>query len=435
MRWLPAVLSLALLSALPSRAQGLRVQVDCHLPTGPVECPELTEGYFASATFLAKSLDDAEADLRLEVRVTGDNERATYYRLTAEGPRVTPAYVRVERMPVQVPPAAALLRLLAALQALTAPHLALEGPGATDAEGRLQLSLRAPEEPPPGDDVPTVVDSTDAPAGARARRSKTSGWYQSTSLFGTFNFGDNESITGTFSNEVNHSTPRWRFRTGASADYQRVVVRFGDVVETQEILAMSAKALLALSVVDGFSVALLANALNAPAENFNFEGRAGLGVAWDLIPFLTQQGNTLGAQYVLQAVHQNYVGANVLEQLERTHLQHGVDVVANWHFERMDVGTYASVSAVLGDNRFHRVGGGVTWSYRITAELALSLTGDANYRRAVLNSPKDSLIESELEQFLTGGKFSSVRVQGGVTLTYTLGNTVLRSTDQRWRQF
>lgn len=433
MRWSPLALLLPLLMAGPARAaERLRTHLDCFLPSGNIKCVPLAEAYFGSLPFLEQTLDRETAQLRVEVRVAGEDERTTLYRFRIDGVRVVPTYARVERILKSVPDTVALLRALVLLQQLSVPQLALEEPGTPDARGRLLLVLGAPEPRP---ELEAPQEELKEPEGKAPRAAKVSGWYQSISLLGTASLGDNTTLNANLGSEVNYSHPAWRFRTAATADYQRLSVKLDDFEQTEELLTLSAKTLLARSLVGGLSVAVLGSALNAPAENLNFEGRAGLGVAWDLVPMMTQQGNSLGFQYVLWGTLHNYVRPNVLDQVERRHLNHSIDAVTSWHFERMDFLTNAGFAAILGDNRFHQVSGGLTWTYRVTSAFSISLTGTASYRRAVLNRPRETLIDSELEQYLKGGKFSTFLRQGTITFSYALGNAVLRSRDQRWRSY
>lgn len=416
-------------------ADPLRVQLDCYLPTGPVRCPELSDAYFASATFLMPTLTAAEAALRIELRVapTGD-PRFHRYRVRVEGPVVTPAYSREVAIPLELPPTAALVRVLVALQAMTAPQLALEEPGHTDASGRWVLALTPPAEGSATSGVASAAPSTATDEEATAEA--TSPWYHSASLFGTASLGDaNTSLNGNVGYDVNYSAPQWRVRASTNVDFQHVRVRLGDVDETQQIFAAGAKAVVARTILDGWSAALLGGASHAPAENLALEQRVSLGIAWDLVPFMRQQGNSVGIQYQLGATYQDYLRRNLFERDEDTFLHHALDLSANWHHERADLSAYLGVWTVVLDNRFHRIAGGVTWSYRFTARFALSLNVDASYRRALLNQPLDSLIDTELEQFLAGAKFSTLQVLAGVTLRYTLGNSALRSRDQRWKNY
>lgn len=422
------------LAGTTATAAPLRVQLDCFLPTGPVRCPELSDAYFSSATFLTPTLERAEAELRLELRVAPEGDpRFTIFRVLVEGARVAPPYARDVAVPVELPPTAALLRVLAALQTMTAPHLDLEEPGHTDASGKWVMALT----PPRADlRVRHVSPRPTTAADATTPAEETSPWYHSASVFGTAALGDaNTTLNANVGYDVNYSDPQWRVRAAVNGDFQHVRVKLGDVDETQRIFAAGAKSVVARTIHEGWSAAVLAGVSHAPAENLTVEQRVGVGIAWDLVPFMRQQGNSVGVQYVIGGTYQGYVRPNLFGKRSDTFPRHSLDLSANGHFERADLSAYLGVWSVILDNRFHRISGGVTWSYRFTTRFAVSVTADAGYRRALLNTPRDSLIDTELEQFLTGAKFSSLQLLAGVTLSYTLGNSTLRSRDQRWKNY
>lgn len=406
--------ALLLLTATSASAD-LNVKFDCYLPSGPVDCQSLRTSYFSTMTFLKAVDDDKNAYLTVQVRTLPADPRSVRYILVFNGAGEAPDFSLIEDIPTTISSDAILQKVLINLQKGTGPYLSVEQMGQTGEDGLFVLKYSIP--------------------GDKKNTRPTTGWYQNTSISGNVSSGDSDYINGSLSTGVNYSDPSWRFKAGASANYQKITVRYGGNEENLEVVSFNGKTLIARTVDKGWSVAALVRAGYEPAGNLDFNGEAGVGLAWDLVPFMKGNDNSFGVKYLVGVTHQNYVDPNVLDEMSKTFVAHGAELYFSWHFDRLDLTAGLGASSIINDYRFARVGGSMGATWRITDRLNASLSFDAGYRRAIINAPKEENAENGLEQFFAGGNYANFTYSTMLSLGYIFGNSALDRQDQRWKGF
>lgn len=413
------VAALATLSpVLPARAstRGVPVAVDCWLTDGPVECQALGASYFQSLGAVAHAPSGGE-EPALSIRVRSA-ALPTGVRYRAEFAGGGTDFGLAEEVRRNVDADAATLRLVTLLQRGTVPFLPLDRPGHSE-RGAFRLEA-----------------SGDAPVGAppASSASDASPFYLRPEVSGELVSQNVELLSLWAEAEANVSLPRWRVLADGGGSLRAIDV---DLPDNQHIAGSFWTAygdlVVARSLDEHASVALVGAANRSPQNNFDGWGSAGLGVEWLGASRLPTTGNNFGVRGRVAAVVEDYVTPNVLGEERAAFARGRLSTFARFHGELVDVTADASVAAPFDQLPLWDVTGSLDTTIRLAGALELGVAGGVTVRGGARHEPADPDQLDAAAVLLSGSDFVRLSTHAELTLSWTFGNALLRTEDQRWR--
>lgn len=419
-RWTLGAAMICALIGFPADAHAeIAVRFDCFLSEGiEIQCREIEQAYRSSIPGLVIVPDTALFEVRLRSTEIANGFR--YFADFSGRPLSEPEAGEPIQLTVtgDVPRSAGndrtLLVLVALLQRGTMPFLRIDAPGEPDGD---LLRVTA-----------TTAQSASPEAGSR-----TTGWYARPMIAGEFVSAGLMIATVQGGLELNYSDPEWRFRSRGKAGYRYLNLSLGGSHLEGSFVELEGEILFARSLGSGFSLALIGAALSKPQNNLDSRAGVALGLEWVLASFLRANETNIGTRLTLWGYYDDYVSPNNEARGERFYGDPRFSLFGRAHTDIIDVEANASIGFVLDEPRFWTVGGELKTSLRVFDGLALGLELTILYRGAALHAPMDSSALNPVATTLAGSDFGELTVSAELTVSWTFGNSLIRSQDQRWR--
>ena len=397
--------------------------MDCYLPRTTVACRTLESAYFESLTYAERAPEGAAA-LTVTVRAN-ELPSATRYVLRFASHGGGPVFQLHEEQPSSMAEDAALLELLGAMQRGTVPFLQLRRP-ARVADGAFVLEAIAPGDGDgKSDGAADAIGDRDEGSRPFYARPEIAAEMVSQGL-------DMASLQAGL--ELNYSTPSFRWLSNGRVGYRHLRVDLSDDEELEgSFTTVDAGMTIAHQLHGGLSGALLGGYGRYPANNLDAVGQAGIGFEWIRHPFLEEESGNYGLRYRMAAVHQDYVTPNVRDRLGETFMRQSLTAFLLWHSSWVDLGADATGTMKVDEPTYWDVAGSLTAAFRIGEALELGAEASIRHRHAALHEPMDADQLDPAARLFGGSDFLSLTYYTQISLSYTFGNALLRSQDQRWR--
>ncbi|MCP4501066.1 MAG: hypothetical protein GY822_13990 [Deltaproteobacteria bacterium] len=412
-------------------AAAMPVAWDCYLPQGPVDCQALLNAYFQGGLF---KHDEEHPKFRIKVRAqrvqtsvkvvleySGSEKESTHFKMR-------------EWMPASLEKDASLMRITGALQRGSAPFLDAEGPGKAQESG-LTLELH------------------DASlAKGVEQKADESKWFIEPRLWGNMNSEGLFRLGGGASLALNWSMPTWRIRSNSGVFYrllsteidagQVIFERLGleppwsddddEVEEQYEALSAWNVSTFSYDLYKGLSVGSKLLLARDPNDNQSFVLRPQVGVEWLWRPFLQSDGTNFGVRYQVGGEFVVFERENIRHRDHEVYGLHSLEAFASLHLGRVDASFGAGGKSIVDDLEYSSIFGNLNVTWRITDALYFTGSTRGAFRNALINEPLEAS-DNSLEYFAGGGNYGDITYRIYFTLSYTFGNALLRSQDQRWR--
>ena len=413
-RTAPCALTILLLLVARPAAADCRVELDCYLADADLECQDVRRAFGDSVPGVGLDGDDPQLRVRLrDVEVAlGRRYFATFEGRPAGGADEA-RFELVSEVPTSAGHDRALALVVALLQRGSVPFLEVSAPGTAE-DGVLHLEVSA------GD---VAGAAADAP----------SPWYVRPSVTGGYVRAGVELANVGGGLEINYSDPEWRWRVEGELQYRYLDVPLGNESLEGDFLAYRARSTFARSFEAGFSVALYGGVESAPNNNRAFRGEAGAGVEWVLSPFLRANETNVGARVRIAGRYDEYVTPNIENATERVFAEPSATLFGRVHTQPVDLELQATAACVLDRPELWSVGGNLSAAFRIADGLQLTIGGGVLYRSGALHAPADPSAIDPVATAVSGSDFGELTVQTEALLSWAIGNSLLRSQDQRWR--
>ena len=417
-RWLGGlrvlVVTLALCATTTSSARAdYSVRFDCYLAHSDLTCPDLrsaVEGAIPGARLVTGG---DEAALSIELRDVEAGQGRRYYARLAGRPFGSHDELSF-RISREVPHAAGHDRSLALVVSLVQrgvlPFLRVDEPGEVE-RGRLTLAGR-----------PGGVEDDSEP----------SRWYSRPSLSGGYFGGNLTSVSASFGLGINYSDAEWRWRVDAEGSYRYLDIDLPGARLRGDFVQLRAETVFARTLVDGLSLAVPLEAVREPQNNLDLRAEAGLGLEWVLAPFLAANETNLGGRLVGSAVHDRYSTPNLQADLERSYFESWAEVFGRLHTDPMDFELTGGLSFLPELPELWSTWGELEVTWRVAEGFAVGLAGSLLYRAGAIQAPLDPDALNPIAA-TTGSSLGELTMTTQLSLSWTLGNSLLRSQDQRWR--
>ena len=415
--WVLGVLAIA--GGVPGAARAdVPVWIDCYLPEVVPECREVRQAFGAAVpgVTVTETTPQIAVDLRVQEEAVGRLFFADFSgRPNGTGIRDRISFTLTERIPHAAGSERTLLLLVVLLQKGIVPFLRVDAPGQVTG-GRFRLDVYAD-----GDDTPAVPSS--AP-----------GWYVRPAFTGDITQAGLQRISLTGELEANYSLPLWRFRLVSELIWERWDFQIPDGRLAGSFFRGESKFHVVRSIGKGFSFAINGAVSRHPQNNLDVRYEAGYGVEWALAPFVRAGEANVGARVSALATHDRYVTPNLEDRAERTALRPGFTPFVRIHFERVDIESSFWGSFVVERPEFWAWGGDANIAIRITDGLQFTLTGWFIHQSSrVLREPLNRDRLDDVTRAALGDDFGRFVMGVNTTLSFAIGNALLRSQDQRWR--
>lgn len=397
----------------------MAVRFDCFLGEGiETQCREIAQAFRSSIPGM--TLVEGEAALDVRLRATEVANSVRYFADFSGRPLSEPEgndpirFTVTDDVPRSAGSDRTLLVLVALLQRGMVPFLRVDTPG--QAEGDV-LQIAA-----------TAIDSESPEAGA-----EITGWYLRPMIAGEFVSAGIMIAAARGGLELNYSDHEWRFRLRGKASYRYLSLSIGDSRIEGDFFELEGETILARSLGAGFSVAILGAGFCEPQNNLESRGAAALGVEWVLSPFLRANEANIGARLTMWGYYDDYVSPSIEMRKERLHADPQLMLFGRLHSDVIDLEANASASFVLDAPRFWTLGGELKATVRILDGFSIGLEFELLYRAAALHAPFDPSALNPVATTLAGSDFGELTASAELTISWTFGNSLIRSQDQRWR--
>lgn len=397
----------------------IAVRFDCFLGDGiEIECREIAQAFRPSIPGM--TLVEAESVLDVRLRATEIANGFRYFadfsgRPLSESEGHDPIRFTVtEDVPRSAGNDRTLLVLVALLQRGMMPFLRIDTPGQPDGDV-LQITA-------------TATDSESSEAGTH-----TTGWYLKPMIAGEFVSAGIMIAAARGGLELNYSDHEWRFRLRGKATYRYLSLSIGDSHIDGDFFQLEGETILARALGSGFSLAIIGAGFREPQNNIESRAAAALGVEWVLAPFLRANEANIGVRLTIWGYYDDYVSPSIEMREERFHADPELMLFGRLHSDMIDLEANASARFVLDEPRFWTLGGELKATVRILDGFSIGLEVELLYRAAALHAPLDPSALNPVATTLAGSDFGELTASAELTISWTFGNSLIRSQDQRWR--
>ena len=403
-----------MLSHTPTASADVGADFDCYLTHSDLECSDIRSALreaLPGVTFVVKDRSRLVIALR---DVEAGQGRRFFVELSGV-PLGSVESVRY-RLSQQIAHSAGHDRSLALVVALCqralVPFLKVDRPGVIK-DGQLSLQVGA--------------------RGDKPRAREPSRWFFEPSIRGGLFIGNLTNVDIGAATVLNYSDPSWRAIMAGSANYRYLDLDLGDTSLKGDFLRAQGELLVARSLSAGLSVAAKVDAKSEPQNNLDLRSRLLVGAEWLHAPFLHANETNFGARLWLAGIYDAYVAPTQTENATaRLYLEPLLEVLARFHTNAVDFELSGGGAFPLHAPAFWRLWAGTSVAVRIAEGLQLKLSASMVLRGMAINAPSDS---SRLNAVAatSGSNLNQVTFNSEVGLSWTLGNSLLRAQDQRWR--
>ncbi|MFK7987378.1 MAG: hypothetical protein AB8I08_15260 [Sandaracinaceae bacterium] len=406
-----ATLVLCTLATTEARADYV-VRVDCYLAHSDLRCPDVVAA-LEGALPGSRLVSSGDSALSIELRDLEGAQGRRYY-VALRGQPVDGEEELAFRISREVPHAAGHDRTLALMVALVqrgiVPFLRVDEPGEVT-DGRLTLASQPGETNPP---------------------SEPGRWYARPSLSGGYFGGNLTAVSGSAGLDINYSDPEWRWRLNSEARYRYLDIAVSGATLQGDFIQFEGDTVLARSLGSGFSIGAQGQGLREPQNNLDLRARAGLGLEWVLAPFLATNESNVGVRLAGFAVYDRYATTTVNGQRERGYFESRARLFGRLHTDPIDLELSGGVSFLPELPSLWSTWGELEVTARVTQGFAVGLSGSVLYRAGAIHAPADPGLLNTIAA-TTGSSLGELTMTTELRLSWTLGNSLLRSQDQRWR--
>ena len=314
-----------------------------------------------------------------------------------------------------IPKTAGFARSLALVVALCqqaiVPFLSVEGPGKTE-EGSLSIS---------------------AHAGKKTKSQAASPWYVEPKISGGYFGGNVVRLNVGGGLDINYSDPEWRALIELSARYSYLDLNLPSASLKGDFVTAFGRMTIARTLIDGLSLAARIDARSAPQNNITLRTRGGVGAEWAYAPFLQANENNIGIRISIMATHDRYESVSEHDSaLARAFLTPELELFTVIHTAGVDIELKGGGSFLTDKPEFWAVWGTGTLAFRIWDGLQIRLSGYLVYFENIINAPR---YRERLNPVAAarGNNLNRITAGSELSLSWTIGSSLLRSQDQRWR--
>ncbi len=405
--------TLASFAALTSEARAdYVVRFDCYLAHSDLSCADVRSA-LGGAIPGARLVPRGDSALSIELRDLEAGQGRRYYARFTGRPIGSDEELSF-RISREVPHASghdrALPLVVALVQRGVVPFLQVDQPGEVE-DGQLTLAGR------PGE----VEDD-----------SQPSRWYFRPTLSGGYFGGNLTSVSAVFGLGINYSDPEWRWRLEGEGRYRYLDIDLPGASLRGDYVQVRGETVVARSLVDGLSLAIPLEALREPQNNLDLRARAGLGLEWVLSPFLAANETNLGGRIVGSGVYDAYATPNLESNLERGYFESRLELFGRVHTEPVDFELSGGLALLPEAPELWSTWGSLETTIRVADGFSIGVAAAVLYRAGAIHAP---LAPDQLNPIAatTGSSFGELTLTTELSLSWTVGNSLLRSQDQRWQ--
>ncbi|MEW6057841.1 MAG: hypothetical protein AB1540_14630 [Bdellovibrionota bacterium] len=390
---------------------------NCYLTNG-VLCEDLEKRYFLSDSRVAPA-SEKDSDVIITVRVLVLSSGQDQMQITYTSKRgLFKEYVldgELFQIRSTLPIEAKLEGFLKHIIAGASPVHQLSD-YRRDPEGHMLLSFKAKEG--------AVISSAASPEQP---------WYFI--LGGGLNISASDArvISGSAGLGGGYTDSEWFGGAGADIHYHHVKVEEQGQTHSADNARIFGGAQIGRSLSEHWSVALIVRGTHDPSANWKSRMQAHAGIEYELVPFLTDNGNTLTVSYLIGANHERFFHENIEGDLEKVFATHAMSINFVKVFENVQFNVAAGVASLVNRPRQFAVGGNAGVVFYVTRTLSFQVQGNVGYKRNIVNAPRD---ENAIDPFLSaigaGGNVAPLTYSVTFGVKYSLGNTVREQKDVRW---
>jgi len=423
-----AVLSLfAAISTGASRAgDPVAMKWDCYLTSG-MSCEDLRKGILSGLRELKETDSRESATFFLKFRSQSDGQTAHYQAFVfkkgnASDDNEKADFKYIIDIPSQMASEQSFLKVLAQVQYLVLFAFEPSGP-ATSQDGLMMMSFQTPDPDP------------------RLRQNQTdTNWYNSTSLGGSFNKAEeNGNLNLNGFNNLSWSNEDWKFTGTGIVDYQKFDFTESDaegnlVPKSEEVFSYMGTTLIARTLSEHWSVALIATAGRSLSDNIKFGAQADVGVEWILVPVLKTNENSALVRYTIGLNHSNFNSPSLRDRTHETYLTHELKGEFSRHFDRVDLSLSLTGSSVLDKIAYSKLTAGVSTTFRVTNDFQIIASFNLTLQNRNINDPGAHDLTG-VQQYLQGNRFAKISTSSALMFSYNFGNKLWHTQNRRWKRF